>query len=130
MQVSISFVSRPRTSIQGLYSSTGAANNKTQPSDAREVALTNASVVLLSFPMVQPAAGGPQLPRPTASHIIWLKDTNAEAPSTHGYSQTNSERPQALWSLSSPTLVLHRIRGFWYEVEQAGRDKCVCCFRD
>lgn len=59
---------------------------KIQPSKVSKLTLTNASVVLLSFPMAQPAAG-PQPPRLTAPHFTYLKDTNAEGPLTHDSSQ-------------------------------------------
>lgn len=87
-RVSVSFVSPPCTKIvQGMYGST----------EGGELALTDASVVLFSFPMAQPAAG-PRLPKPAASHISRLKDTSTEGPSAHDRSQTHTERTGDLWS--------------------------------
>lgn len=47
---------------------------------------------------------------------------------TISYSQRDIEQTGDLWPLSGHRLMLHRIRGLWYEVEQAGREngKCVC----
>lgn len=116
MQLSVSCVSPLCTrEFKACKAAQRAANNEAQPSNAGEFALTDACVVLLSFPMAQPAAG-PQLPRPTASHIICLKDTSTEGPSTCDHSQRHAGD---LWSFSSHTLVPHRIRGLCNEVELA-----------
>jgi len=71
--------------------------------------------------MAQPAAA-PQRPQPTASHPRWLKDTGTEGPSECDYSQRDPDFTGDGWSLSSHRLMLHRIRGLWYELEPAGRE--------
>ncbi|TNN53280.1 hypothetical protein EYF80_036514 [Liparis tanakae] len=55
----------------------------------------------------------------------WLKDTGTEGPSESDYSQRDPDFTGDRWSLSSHRLVLHRIRGLWYEVEPAGRENGV-----
>lgn len=88
MQVRVSFVSPVQTKrAQGNYRIKGQHITKIQPSNISERTLTTALAALLSFPMAQPAMRS-QLLRPTASHIIQLKNTNAEGPSTFDCSQT------------------------------------------
>lgn len=90
---------------------------KIQATNVSELVLTEASAVLLSFPMAQPAAGQ-QLPRLTASHFICLKDTNAEGPLTH-------DSFHKIWSSapSSTAPVTTRLEVSQSEVECS---VCVC----
>lgn len=91
MPVSVSFVSPQCTKeFKVCAAAQGRSEQQSQSSKASRLALTSASVVLLSFPMAQPAAG-PQLPKPTASHISWLKDTSTEGRSEFDYSQRDTE---------------------------------------
>lgn len=90
-QVRVSFVSAQGTKeFKPSAAACGQQITKIRPSITDKLALTNASAVLLSFPMAQPAAGL-QPPAPTASHITWLKNTGTEGPPTRGYNQSNTE---------------------------------------
>lgn len=90
------------------------------------LALTNASVVLLSFPMAQLGAG-PRLPRPTASHISWLKDTmNKETISLRPFrcSVQRQNKTGDLWATQHLEIyVLAGLGTLWYELEWAQGEK-------